>query len=223
MPDPVTPPPDAGAGDAGGAAAGGAASGGPAEKSFTQADVDKIIAERLRRAVPADYEDLKTKAGRLDELEAGQKSELEKEKAARTKAEDTAKTALAIANGRLIRAEILMQATVAGAVDADTVAALLAGNSSVTVDDDGTVQGAKKAVADLLKEKPFLVKGAGGSSSSGNEFGGSDPKDAKGKLEALRNEVARMVPGKERQAKQAELRSLEMQRVTSAGPPPVTR
>ena len=50
-------------------------------KTFTQEQVDSIVKERLARAKatpPADYEDLKAKAARLDELEEAQKSELER-------------------------------------------------------------------------------------------------------------------------------------------------
>lgn len=52
-----------------------------AAKTFTQEQVNEIVKERLARAkadVPADYEDLKAKAARLDELEEANKSELEK-------------------------------------------------------------------------------------------------------------------------------------------------
>lgn len=49
-------------------------------KTFTQADVDRIIDQRLARdkAKYADYDELKAKAGKLDEQEAAGKSELDK-------------------------------------------------------------------------------------------------------------------------------------------------
>lgn len=50
-------------------------------KTFTQEQVDKIVQERLARAkqsVPDDYEALKAKAAKLDELEEANKSEYEK-------------------------------------------------------------------------------------------------------------------------------------------------
>lgn len=56
----------------------------PAEKTFTQADVDRLMGERLARqkdqitAQFADYEDLKTAAQRLKEIEDAQKSEQQK-------------------------------------------------------------------------------------------------------------------------------------------------
>ncbi len=55
-----------------------------AEKTFTQADIDRLMAERLTRqkkeiaAQFADYEDLKAASTRLKEIEDAQKSEQEK-------------------------------------------------------------------------------------------------------------------------------------------------
>lgn len=52
----------------------------PAEKTFTQADVDRIIGERIARAKEsyADYDDLKAAASRLKEIEDAGKSEQQK-------------------------------------------------------------------------------------------------------------------------------------------------
>lgn len=50
-------------------------------KTFTQEQVDKIVQERLARAkqsVPDDYEALKAKAAKLDEIEEASKSEFDK-------------------------------------------------------------------------------------------------------------------------------------------------
>ena len=50
------------------------------EKTFTQAELDAIVKDRLKRNSEkyADYEDLKAKASKFDEIEAANKSELEK-------------------------------------------------------------------------------------------------------------------------------------------------
>lgn len=50
------------------------------EKTFTQAEVDAVVKERLKRERDkyADYEDLKAKASKYDEFEQANKSELEK-------------------------------------------------------------------------------------------------------------------------------------------------
>ena len=55
----------------------------------------KQLAERLERAKPADYDDLKAKAQRLDEIEAANKSEIELATEARTAAEQAAAQAQA--------------------------------------------------------------------------------------------------------------------------------
>lgn len=51
-----------------------------AEKTFTQADVDRIVAERLQRdrAKYADYDDIKSKAEKFDAMEEASKTELQK-------------------------------------------------------------------------------------------------------------------------------------------------
>lgn len=50
------------------------------ERTFTQAEMDAIIADRLKRERTkySDYEELKSKASKLDELEEANKSELQK-------------------------------------------------------------------------------------------------------------------------------------------------
>ena len=66
---------------------------GTGERTFSQADVDRMIAERLSREQKkyADYDALKAAKEELDKLKDGQKSELEKANAAREKAEAKAK------------------------------------------------------------------------------------------------------------------------------------
>lgn len=55
----------------------------------SQEDLNKVIDERLKRerAKFSDYKDLKAKAGRLDEIEAANKSEIEKANDAKSAAE----------------------------------------------------------------------------------------------------------------------------------------
>lgn len=79
MPDDPTPP-----------AGGGDPTPPVADKTFTQADLDRIVGERLAReqAKYADYDDLKTAAGKLAELEAANQTEAQRIAAER----DTYKT-----------------------------------------------------------------------------------------------------------------------------------
>lgn len=44
----------------------------------SQADLDRIIGERVRRAKPADYDEVRAKAAKLDEIEESGKTELQK-------------------------------------------------------------------------------------------------------------------------------------------------
>lgn len=50
------------------------------DKTFTQADVDRVVSDRLRREREkfSDYDDVKSKASKLDEIEQANQSELEK-------------------------------------------------------------------------------------------------------------------------------------------------
>lgn len=137
----------------------------PADKTFSQADVDRVVADRLarERAKFADYDDVKAKATKLDETEAASQSALEK-----------AQTAAATAEARAVKAEeslsatrrevaIMGAASSAGAVDAAMVAALLARDDSIVLGADGIVTGATDAVTALLTSKPFLATAAPGS------------------------------------------------------------
>lgn len=68
--------------DGGGGTEGGGDGSGKGSKTITMTSAQ--LAERLARAKPSDYDDLKAKAARLEEIEAANKSEIEKalEKAA---------------------------------------------------------------------------------------------------------------------------------------------
>lgn len=85
-------------------------------KTFTQADVDRIIAGRFSKY--ADYDDLKKK---LDDVEAAQATEAEK--AAKQAREEGRQAALAEATPRLVRAEF--RAAAAGRMEAAQLDALL--------------------------------------------------------------------------------------------------
>lgn len=142
-------------------------SGAPAPeqlKSFNQSDVDKIVQDRLarERAKFGDYDDLKAKATKFDELEAANKSELEKANERAAQAEQRAKAAEDAARSASVRNAVIAAAAKAGAVDTEAVLAL-ADLNAVTVDNAGKVTGADKAVEALLAEKAYL---RGGSSAS---------------------------------------------------------
>ncbi len=156
---------DAGAGDAGAAGAGDG--GGAAERTFTPADVERIVKERLARAKttpPEDYEDLKAKAARLAEIEESNKTELEKERDRAAKAEERANKIEAEAKETRLRAAIIAEAAKPGrnVVDTNDVIALL-DRSTLTLDDQGVPTNIAEAMDSLLKAKPHLVASDGGS------------------------------------------------------------
>src|SRR6185369_17283814 len=93
----------------------------------SQEDLDAIIEARVARAKPKDYDDLVALKARVDAEAEEKKTELQKEKDARTQAETAAAEKISKANAKLIRAELLKEAAAQGAVDADVVVQLLAG------------------------------------------------------------------------------------------------
>lgn len=131
----------------------------PEDRTFTQSDLDKIVQERLARAktsLPADYDDLKAKAARFDELEAANKSELEKLQDALAAEQTKSTAATERARRAAVRSAVVAEAQRAGAVDPDAVLAMLPENA-VTIGDDDQVTGADAAVKALLEAKPYLV------------------------------------------------------------------
>ncbi len=164
---------------------GGTGGGGepaPAAQSFTQQQVNDLLARekgKLERKF-GDYAELKDKASKLDQLEESKKTETEKllaavEKAGRTAEEATTREQAATerekqahehANSLLVRSAVVSEAAKQSAVDPDDVFGLL-DKAKVTISDDGTVTGAQEAVKDLLKAKPHLVGRTGGNFGGG--------------------------------------------------------
>lgn len=98
-----------------------------AERTFTQEEVDKIVAERLKRAKPADYDDLRAKADEFDRLAESSKSA--EQRAA--EAEQAAERRAAEAEARAVRYEVAAEHGISKTdadlfligADADTIAA----------------------------------------------------------------------------------------------------
>ncbi|MEU7843943.1 hypothetical protein AB0B39_23620 [Micromonospora sp. NPDC049114] len=67
----------------------------------SQDELNRIIGERVKRAKPADYDELRTKAGRLDEIEQANKSEIDKANERATKAEAEAAKVPSLVAGQL--------------------------------------------------------------------------------------------------------------------------
>ena len=142
-------------------------------RTFTQEELNAIIAERVgrERAKYGDYDDLKAAADQLKQLEDAQKTELENAQAAQARAEAAAQQAIQQANEKLMRAAFIAEAAKLGAAHPEDAYAL-ANKTLVQIGDDGAVQGVVESVAALVqagrlvmsgkKSAPNLDAGAGG-------------------------------------------------------------
>ncbi|AWB45282.1 scaffolding protein [Paenibacillus sp. CAA11] len=147
------------------------------EKTFTQAELDQIIADRIARERKkvekfADYDDIKAKLTDLEKAEEARKkaelteterlqAELEEARKKAQEAEEAKNGALTAANQRLINAEFRALAR-EHKIPADRVAAALklADLSGATVGDDGNPQGVEDAIKALVEANPYLVETA---------------------------------------------------------------
>ncbi|WP_373070125.1 hypothetical protein [Gemmatimonas sp.] len=127
----------------------------------TQADLDRIINERLtrERAKFADYDTVKARATKLDEIEAANLSDLDKANAARDAAETRATEREATANRKLIKAAVTtaVAGKTADGVTADDIIGYL---GELTVTDDGDIDGLTETIEALLEAKAFLKSAA---------------------------------------------------------------
>jgi len=138
-------------------------SGSGDERTFSQDEVNKIVADRLKRAKvtpPADYDELKAKAARLDELEAANKSDLEKANDAATKAKahaDEWKAKFEALQAEQERMATITQMAAQYKVDAGTLSRM-----------SGDVEENAKYLADLEAKRPKYpgITDNGGNSSS---------------------------------------------------------
>lgn len=140
------------------------------EKTFTQEELNEIIAKRVERERKKQAE-LDEKLKRLEALERAdeerRKAEMteaerlkaEKEEAAKKaeEAAEQAKKAQETANQRIVNTEIRSVARALNANDPNDVLALL-DKSVVEIDDDGNVKGVEEAVKALKEAKPWMFK-----------------------------------------------------------------
>lgn len=139
------------------------------EKTFTQAELDSIVTQRLERERKkyGDYEDLKTKLAELqaaeDERKRGEmteierfKADLEKEQAVKQTLESELSTLRESVKQERIRNAFITAAQAANIAYIDDAWAL-ADRSEINVGDDGNVVGIDAVIASLVEKKPFLV------------------------------------------------------------------
>ncbi|WP_075063984.1 hypothetical protein [Ornatilinea apprima] len=180
--------------DAGGSTGGNNGDGGNGgekpkdeKKSYTQAELDAMFADRAKQARSSTIADILKTLGveKLDDAKAlveakrqadeAQKSELEKAQDAIKKAEEKAAQALADAekfkaeaNERLLKAEVVR---LAGEVGFRPEAAgdvwLVIDRSKISQEETGDFKGVKEAVELIAKEKPFWLVDPSGQKKSG--------------------------------------------------------
>lgn len=185
------------------------APGAAPDRTFTQAELDRIVGQRLaeERSKYADFDAFKAKATKFDEIDAASKTEVERLTQQLAAAQAQAQVATEQSRATLRRAALMSEASKAQAVDPDVVLALLASDDTIAVADDGSVQGAAEAVARLLEAKSYLrapvapdvappatptPPSSGATPPKGGADGGPKGRPAAGQLS--RDDLARMTP-----------------------------
>ena len=126
-------------------------------RTFSQEEVNRMMAQTRKdtRGQFADYNDLKQRAARADELEQAQLSESEKLAQRAADAEKAAEEANQKIADAFISSEVKVKASQAGIIDPDA-AYVLMDKKGVTYDPDGGVTGVDEAITQLLEDKPYL-------------------------------------------------------------------
>lgn len=157
------------------------------ERTFTQAELDDIIAKRLAREKDKQTE-TEAKLQRLKELEEADKErkkaamseqerlQAEKEEADKKaeEAKDQATKAIEQANERIINTEIRAIARSLNANDVDDVLTLL-DKSNIEMGDNGDVKGVEDAVKALKESKSWMFKRSIGADASAGSNPTSNP------------------------------------------------
>ena len=159
-------------------------------RTFSQDEVNRLQgqARRDERAKYSDYQKLKDRAQRADELEAAQLSDTERMEARAVDAERRAADALEQIASAMISAEVKVRASQLGIVDPDA-AFLLLDKTGVTYDASTGVAGVDDALTQLLEAKPYL-KGGNRTPNINPEGGEAVPVT---RLTADQKEMARLM------------------------------
>lgn len=182
------------------------------DKTFTQAELDEILAKRLERERKkyADYDDLKSKVDEFSKAEDERKKaemseieriQLEKEEAEKRvkEFEEKANQSLSEANKRLMKAEFKLIAKEIGVrQDALEDAFVLTDLDGVEINEDGEVTGVKEALETLKEKKSYLfeTKKEYADPSTGNRQPNRDSKESQqkklGELQERARKTGRM-------------------------------
>jgi nucleotide-binding universal stress UspA family protein len=133
------------------------------ERTFTQAELERQIGERLarERAKYADYSQLKEKADKFEELQAETQTELEKAVAKARKEERAKAVEEYETERRANRLQVAVSNHARELADVDDVVMNLRGTDATIFTDEGQVddEALGKALTDLLERKPHLRVG----------------------------------------------------------------
>jgi hypothetical protein len=134
----------------------------PAEdKKFTQADVDRLIQDRLEREKKkyADYDDLKKSAKQLQDIQNSHKTDLEKLQDQISELQGKFTAAELEARTNLLKSAIISAAAKLDFNDPQDAYRLL-NTAKLSIEDDGAIKGLEDALLKLAQEKPYLKKQA---------------------------------------------------------------
>lgn len=192
---------ESGGGDGAGGSGGDGGGAGNGEKTFTQAELDQLVQQRLSRAEKAAQKALAKDLG-FDSVEAMQAA-LKKDKGSDKKADgklDPAEVSRLVDEqikerekeqnqktfNRLLNAEVKVLANELGFADWEDARAL-ADLSAVKENDKGELEGVKEALEALAKKKPHLLKSKQGGGRIGADIGSGTPDDKKKRQEEIIN------------------------------------
>ena len=171
---------------------GGEQPGQQGDRTFTQAQLDAIVGDRVQRERTkfADYDTLKSAAAQWEEHRKAQMSELEKAQARITELERVSAEAQEQAAQTLIRSAFLTEAAKLGAAHPED-AYLLAELDGVNLDESGTVVGVVEAVAALAEAGRLVMAGK---AKAPNLDGGAGSGTRTGDRSSIERAMAQLTP-----------------------------
>lgn len=165
---------------------------GEDDKQFSPEHVEKLRRENAKyrtraKELEEKLKEMPDKDSIINEVLKGLGIDPDPEKRAEQQIEEArskAQEAEARANERLIKAEVKAACSELGIVDPDAAFALM-DKESVTLKDDGEVEGVKEALAALIKAKPYLVAQKGNVGGPSNP-GSPEPDDIDSQIAAAK-------------------------------------
>lgn len=146
------------------------------EKTFTQAELNKFLADdrRKEREKHADYDALKAAADELAKIKESQLSETEKLTKRLAELEAAKQQAETRTRETLIRSAVISEAAKLNFNDPEDAYRLI-DVTGLTIADSGKVEGAPEAVKLLAESRKYLLKNSNPALSSFNPAGGNEP------------------------------------------------